>query len=170
MIYHEEEKDLFSVSKDYILVHCISADFALGAGIAKTFRDKYNVKNVLKDSWSNYDWNGHGTCLMTNCSVAKDGSGGWMICNLVTKERYFHKPTYQTLKESLYSMKFQLMEQSLSAPKLAMPLIGCGLDRLEWNQVRTMLQEIFRDTSVEILVCSIEKRKERDTYQKFGKI
>ena len=49
MIYHEEQIDLFSVSKNYILVHCISADFALGAGIAKTFRDKYNVKNVLKD-------------------------------------------------------------------------------------------------------------------------
>ena len=37
MIYKEEKKDLFKVSSKYFLVHCISADFALGAGIAATF-------------------------------------------------------------------------------------------------------------------------------------
>ena len=33
----EVEKDLFSVDPQYSLVHCVSADFALGAGIAKQF-------------------------------------------------------------------------------------------------------------------------------------
>lgn len=39
MIIKEVKKDLFTVSDDYALVHCISADFALGAGIAKEFRN-----------------------------------------------------------------------------------------------------------------------------------
>ncbi len=164
MIYREEQRDLFSVPTDNILVHCISSDFALGAGIAKTFHQKYDVKEQLEQQYSNYQWSGHGTCLMTNSSLAEDGTGNWLVCNLVTKERYWHKPTYQTLKESLYSMKFQLMEQSLSAPKLAMPLIGCGLDRLEWNRVREMVQEIFRDTDAEILVCLFGKQKEMGKY------
>lgn len=34
MIIKEVKKDLFTVPKDYVLAHCISADFALGAGIA----------------------------------------------------------------------------------------------------------------------------------------
>ena len=37
MIYSEEQRDLFSVSDDYYLVQCISADFAMGAGIAVQF-------------------------------------------------------------------------------------------------------------------------------------
>ena len=32
-----EHRDLFTVPEDYFLCHCISADFALGAGIAKKF-------------------------------------------------------------------------------------------------------------------------------------
>ena len=35
MIYKEEKMNLFEAPEDYALVHCISADFALGAGIAK---------------------------------------------------------------------------------------------------------------------------------------
>ena len=46
MIYKEEVRDLFSISDDYILVHCISSDFALGAGIAKKFA-QMGVKEKL---------------------------------------------------------------------------------------------------------------------------
>ena len=42
MIYSEEQKDLFSVSDDYYLVQCISADFAMGAGIAQS-----NLMSIL---------------------------------------------------------------------------------------------------------------------------
>ena len=31
----ETKQDLFSVSNNYALVHCISADFVMGSGIAK---------------------------------------------------------------------------------------------------------------------------------------
>lgn len=37
MIYNEIHGDLFSVDDSYHLAHCISADFALGAGIAVQF-------------------------------------------------------------------------------------------------------------------------------------
>ena len=41
-----EKRDLFTVPKDYYLCHCISADFALGAGIAKKFAE-LGVKEEL---------------------------------------------------------------------------------------------------------------------------
>lgn len=31
--------------------------------------------------------------------------------------------------------------------------IGCGLDRLNWNDVSEQIKSIFADTDVEILVC-----------------
>lgn len=37
--------------------------------------------------------------------------------------------------------------------KFAMPRIGCGLDRLQWDKVKTIIEEVFADTDVEILVC-----------------
>ena len=37
--------------------------------------------------------------------------------------------------------------------RVAMPVIGCGLDRLEWEKVSEMIQEVFAGTEVEILVC-----------------
>jgi O-acetyl-ADP-ribose deacetylase (regulator of RNase III) len=37
--------------------------------------------------------------------------------------------------------------------KVAMPIIGCGLDRLQWNKVSEIIKDIFKDTDIEILVC-----------------
>lgn len=38
--------------------------------------------------------------------------------------------------------------------KLAMPQIGCGLDRMDWNNVKEMILHIFQDIQdLEILVC-----------------
>ena len=33
-----------------------------------------------------------------------------------------------------------------------MPQIGCGLDKLDWNKVRTLIKEVFRPTNIEIIV------------------
>ena len=37
--------------------------------------------------------------------------------------------------------------------KLAMPCIGCGLDKLKWEKVREIIKEIFEDMDIEILIC-----------------
>ena len=49
MIYCEVYGDLFNVDKKYYLAHCISADFALGKGIAVEFNKRYDelLKVVL---------------------------------------------------------------------------------------------------------------------------
>lgn len=37
--------------------------------------------------------------------------------------------------------------------KLAMPKIGCGLDKLNWEDVKQQIMRCFQDTDIEILVC-----------------
>lgn len=37
--------------------------------------------------------------------------------------------------------------------KVAMPTIGAGLDRLPWDKVSELIQSVFKDTDLEILVC-----------------
>lgn len=146
MTFTEEKGDLFAeeIIENYALCHCISSDFALGAGIAKEFA-KMGVKKALCEKFPK-QWQDRGYCLMTE-------TNGVTVANLVTKERYFHKPTLETLRQALENLRKQALEMKLT--RIAMPKIGCGLDKLEWTVVREIIRDVFADTDIEILVRSI---------------
>ena len=146
MNYHEDHRDLFGTDKRYVLCHCISADFALGAGIAKAFA-RMGVKAELLKNYPMGKWNGNGYCLLTSAGMGFHSG----VLNLVTKQFYYHKPTYDTLRQALHDMKMQCISNDIKA--VAMPAIGCGLDKLEFVKVSTLHQNIFKDTDLEILVC-----------------
>lgn len=50
---------------------------------------------------------------------------------------------YETITQALISMKNRCLEEEIT--KLAMPQIGCGLDKLQWGKVREILKEVFND-------------------------
>lgn len=149
MIIKEVKKDLFTASDDYALAHCISADFALGAGIAKEFDRRFNCRKRLFDldvgGVDNWDAGEHGRCIAIRTVEPPT------IFNLVTKRNYWNKPTLTAIKNALSSMKKQC--ELLDIHKVAMPRIGCGLDRQNWSDVKKLIKEIFADTNIEILVC-----------------
>ena len=72
------------------------------------------------------------------------------VINLITKERYWQKPTYQTMREALNIARLRL---PIECKKIAMPVVGCGLDRLEWSKVSEIIKEVFEGADIEILVC-----------------
>ena len=146
MTYKEEIRDLFSVPDDYYLAHCISADFGMGKGIVVEFNRRFNLKNKLISKYGSYltVWDdGFSECI--EC-VLED-----KVFNLITKRNYWNKPTYNTLENSLIAMK--CLAGNLGITKIAMPLIGCGLDKLEWTKVSDVIKEVFEDMDIEILVC-----------------
>ena len=55
------------------------------------------------------------------------------------------------MTSTLYDMK-KLYEKN-GVSKLAMPKIGCGLDKLDWKDVKQQIMYCFQDTDIEILVC-----------------
>lgn len=136
-----EKRDLFTMPQGYYLAHCISADFALGAGIAKTFDNVYNMRFKLFRNYDNYVYRGGDALLVDN------------VFNLVTKAKCFQKPTYESLREALEMMKEHL--DFLGATKLAMPKIAAGLDRLEWSKVYDIICEVFEDMDIEIVICEL---------------
>lgn len=145
MTYKEEVRDLFSVPDDYYLAHCISGDYALGAGIAIEFDKRFNMKQILNELVPGY-WGYMKACGVNGECILID-----RVLNLLTKERYFHKPTYDSMRDALRGMRDVCAANSIK--KVAMPTIGCGLDRLKWDKVSAMIQEIFADEDIEILVC-----------------
>ena len=46
-----------------------------------------------------------------------------------------------------------MRDHLIGGDKIAMPKIGCGLDRLKWEDVEQMLHNVFDSRDVEILVC-----------------
>jgi len=147
MTYTEIKGDLFSAPKDYYLVHCISSDFALGAGIAKQFAEKFDMKQKLIDRYPNYSQYFQENNLYADCLFVD------RVFNLVTKHYYWEKPTYYSLEVALKKLLFECIVKNIT--KLAMPKIGCGLDRLEWEKVSEMIQNIFKSQDVSIIVYYI---------------
>ena len=148
MIYSEVKCDLFDYyDKGYYLVHCISADFKLGAGIAKQFEKRFNLRDDLfyaygSDWWKEYDSTFGGIALLHKKK---------RIIDLVTKTRYWYKPTLYSMKRALHELKIGCEKENIT--KIAMPKIGCGLDKLNWNDVSSAIKEIFADSQIEIVVC-----------------
>lgn len=145
MIYKEENRDLFVVPEDYYLAHCISADFGMGKGIVVEFNKRFDMKRRLQAKYPDY------LNQYTRKRMGGDCLLEGRVFNLITKERYFYKPTIITMKLALEKMKQICLESNIK--KIAMPIIGCGLDKLKWEDVSEQIKNIFFNTDIEILVC-----------------
>lgn len=137
----EEIGDLFSCPVSASLAHCVSRDLHMGKGIAVLFKKKFGGVAAVKAQ--NKD--------LGECAVLKDNSR--FIYYLITKEKYNHKPKLATLKQALCDMKDHCVANAVS--ELCLPKIGCGLDRLDWKEVKQVLVETFKDTNVKLCVYSL---------------
>lgn len=140
MNYKIIKDDVFN-QKECYYVHCISRDYALGAGIAVEFNKRYNMRDRLLELAKKKP-----ETLEEKCIEVDNGF------NLITKEKWWNKPTYKSLEESLLDMKEKVLQNG-SIKKLVMPKIGCGLDKLSWDKVEPMIQNIFKELDIEIVVC-----------------
>ena len=143
----EKTGNLFE-TEDEALAHCVSRDFHMNKGIAREFRTRYKKINELK------------------AQNKQIGDVAYLKCNekflfyLITKERYFHKPTYEKLRESLIHLRDLMI--SLELNRLSIPMIGCGLDKLKWKLesnsnskgecVFDMIIDVFKDTDIIVTV------------------
>jgi len=134
----ERTGDLFSAPAHLSLVHCISQDCAMGKGIAKQFAEKFGRVGEIKEQHVKVG----GVAILEHKER--------YIYNLVTKEKYHEKPTMTDLRKSLLQMRKHMQEKGVEG--IAMPRIGSGLDLLDWRQVRRLLEEVFENTSFNIVI------------------
>jgi ATP-dependent DNA ligase I len=135
--------DLFKTSTDKTcLAHCVSRDLKMNKGIAKLFRDKFGRIGELEKSKSD----------IGDVAVLKDGNR--YIYNLVTKDKYNGFPTYETLRQSLVSMRNHALKNNVK--EIAMPKLACGLDKLNWSAVRTLIKNVFFDDKIKITVYHLD--------------
>lgn len=146
MNYKEIQFNLFHVDPRYTLVHCISLDCEMGAGIALEFRNRYpkmkeSLLECIKENETNYP-----TAILYKTSLEEND-----VINMITKEKYFHKPTLRDFSKALDDVVKICTLYKIN--KLAMPIIGCGLDKLKWTDVKALILTKFKDIDIDILVC-----------------
>ena len=119
----EIKGDLFSAPPPSALCHCISVDVRMGKGIAVEFKKRFGQVAVITAQRKAI-----GECAVIYSAVARR-----YVYYLITKEKYYQKPTYDALKKSLIQMKAHAEEHDVKT--ICMPRIGCGLDGLLWSKV-----------------------------------
>ena len=137
MLYTELHKDLFTVSDDYFLAHCIASDLGMGAGIAVPMQKTFGLRGKIINTNIKLK---HPIVILTD-----------RVFNLITKAKSSGKPTLRSLHMTITQMRDVALLNGIK--RIAMPKIGCGLDRLQWGEVREIIKKEFEFTDIEILVC-----------------
>ncbi|XP_026223480.1 ADP-ribose glycohydrolase OARD1 [Anabas testudineus] len=136
--------NLFSCPGDEALAHCISEDCRMGAGIAVLFKRKFRGLEELKQQ----------NKKTGECAVLRRGRR--FVYYLITKKKASQKPDYDDLRRSLEDMKSHCVQCEVT--RISMPRIGCGLDRLKWERVSEILEEVFKNTNISITVYSLPEK------------
>ena len=135
-IYKEIKGNIFTKDKNVKsvwFVQCISRDLKMGAGIAVSFNREFNTKYLAMSRWEllSEDTRKKIKCLRVD-----------RVFNLITKEKYYNKPTLKTMEDALRDLAHNI-ETMIRAGKyikeIRFPLIGCGLDKLYWQDVKSLL-------------------------------
>jgi len=162
--------NIFNTSKDTLKIQCISADLAMGAGIALQFNQEYDIKNKLRTRFTDRQSIGQYIKTKGFCIFERP------VFNLVTKEHFYDKPTYETLQNALENMREQLefllidTEYTKENPlQIVCPEIGCGLDRLDVNKVQGLLLKIFFDLPIQITMYHFDKSIQFSTLKQQNK-
>ncbi len=149
MIFRVEEGDLLKVSDEYRIAHCMSADLAVNMGIVTKINKKYELSEKLREAAPMRPVK-FPDCIFTE-----------PVFNLITKNKRSDKPTLDTVTEALCAMRRIAEEREIA--KIAMPTIGCGLDRLEWEDVEQRIRQVFGTSDIEILVRVLPKKPRAKT-------
>jgi hypothetical protein len=147
----EVEGDLFQATEDYALGHCVSKDFKMSKGIALEFRRKFGQIDKL---------------LLQNKQVTEIAAikcDQRSILYIITMDSHHQKPTYETMFYAIKNLPKFCESNNLN--KVALSKIGSGYDQLNWEQIRTMLRYIFKNSEIKIMVYSGDSYSEEEKHK-----
>lgn len=167
ILLEEVDTFLFNMPSEFALGHCVSKDMRMSAGIALNFKLVYksncfkivitmrDILNVYKINYYFRSTFGRiGELMDQKCSVGNVAylkHNGRFVYYLITKERCYFKPTYDTITAAINYLRDLIVKHDVK--KLAIPRIGCGLDKLHWPTVKDIIEKAFKGVECNIKVC-----------------
>jgi len=140
--YEEIIGDIFSAN--YAIGHCVSRCLSMHKGIALEFRNRFqNIEGLKKQNKQ-----------ITEVAHLKI-NGNWILY-LITKLKYFNKPTWLNIFKTLKNTKKFCEINKIYT--LALPKICSELDRKEWNIVSILIKIVFENSPTKIKIYQLPKK------------
>ena len=146
-----------ALEKKYIVVHCVSSDFEMGIGVARTLATlEPTLRPMMRKAHPMVSED-----RFAPFTAVWESVEGRCICNLVTKHKYFQKPTLDTLRISIMTLGSVLERMIPSGDiHISMPMIASGADKIKWNKTESLLKELLSDR-INITVYTYNPRRKR---------
>ncbi|WP_429971166.1 hypothetical protein ACQW5G_00585 [Fructilactobacillus sp. Tb1] len=143
----EKYGNLFTAPISIPIAHCIAIDCGLGAGIAKVFSAKFpTLQNYLKTTVKKQN-------LTYPCVVPYQATDGRLIFNLIDKPISTKVPIRADLNIVLVKLYAKLKEKNIKI--IAMPKIGAGLDKLNWEITRLQLVRLSKKYGIKTIIYKL---------------
>ena len=108
-------------------------------------------------------------CKSRNCDISDIitfRADNNLVFNLITKANHYEKPTTETIKTTLLAMRDQAPGLNLRCT--AMPKIACGLDRMNWREISSLIEQAIKNSGITFYVYKskddIDKLQKIETY------
>jgi len=124
------------------VAHCASEDLKMSAGVAKELVQRDPGLKLTKPRRV-----GEASIIIVN---------NRLIFTLITKAFFHSKPNYQDFESSLISMRNFMVFFKIK--RLAIPKLGSGLDKLNWELCLDLIIQTFIRDSVEIVIFARNAR------------
>lgn len=131
------------------LVNTVNCEGFMGKGIAYQFKEKFpeNNKNYVAACKSGEFSVGH---------ILFFSEKNKIIANFPTKDKWREKSQYSYIETGLDSLVKGIVEKKIDS--IAIPPLGCGNGGLDWNKVKTMITDKFRDLDINVIIYEPSKK------------
>ena len=128
--YEEVNKDMFDLPPYYNICYGIPADLSLGSYTARRLDNYYHIVDKIPDKFDE------------RCA----GEAIWIrnLFLLMIANKKYEPITMTNLEHCIEDLAQYCINEEISY--LAMPFIGCGKGKLDWEDVREMILRVFTET------------------------
>ena len=137
-----KDGDIFDSSAE-CLDNTVNCEGFMGKGIAYQFKEKIPENN------KNYVF-ACKTKSLTVGDILFFSEKGKIIANFPTKDKWREKSQYSYIKEGLENLARGVESRNIAS--IAIPPLGCGNGGLDWNIVKKMITDQFKDMSVDVTI------------------
>lgn len=129
------------------LVNTVNTVGVMGKGVALQFREKYPTNFQIYATACKKGEVKIGQMLVTRDRTLE---GEKIIINFPTKTEFYRKSQYRFIEEGLQDLVRVIAEYQIES--LAMPPLGCGYGGLQWEKVKTMIEEYLGSSPARVIV------------------
>lgn len=148
----ELKEDLLAMPVYYNIAHCIPADFTVYGVTAKRIDEMYDLINLLKRDY--LDWEIQPA--VGDVNYLKN------LFTLFATPKKYARPSMEDLRKCIANLAQECVD--LGIMYLAMPRIGCGHNKLNWDEVKDMICEEFKKVYTNMANDTVDSRVIRITF------